>query len=74
MQSITLTVTRCPETGGFVARWDAPDNQGGIATQGDDLGELQDMVADAVKGWFADKGSLPSVRLHFVEDPELAIA
>lgn len=74
MESITFTVTRCAESGGYVARWDAPDNLGGIATQGDSLGELDDMVADAVRGWFADKESLPRVKLHFMEDPELAIA
>jgi hypothetical protein len=74
METITFTVTACEETGGYVAVWDAPDNGGGIATQGDSFSDLHDMVADAVRGWFSDKGYLPRVKLHFVEDPELALA
>ena len=71
---ITLTVTPAEE-GGFVATWDDPRG-GGIATQGEDLRDLQDMVRDAVEGYFQAAGALPprTVRLHFVEDPALAIA
>jgi predicted RNase H-like HicB family nuclease len=46
---ITFTVELCAESGGFVARWDAPAG-GGITTQGDDLADLQSMVSDAVGG------------------------
>ena len=70
---LVFTVTPCPETGGFVARWDDPTG-GGICTQGDTFAELQDMVTDAVRGYF-DGTALPSsVRLHFVQDPVLAVA
>ena len=71
---ITLTVTAAEE-GGFVATWDDPRG-GGIATQGEDLRDLQDMVRDAVEGYFQAAGVVPprTVRLHFVEDPALAIA
>ncbi len=71
---ITLIVTAAEE-GGFVASWDDPVG-GGISTQGDDLAELQDMVRDAVEGYFRASGTPPprNVRLHFVEDPALAIA
>ena len=71
---ITLTVTPAEE-GGFVATWDDPRG-GGIATQGEDLRDLQDMVRDAVGGYFQAAGVVPprTVRLHFVEDPALAIA
>jgi len=73
MNEITFDVQACPETGGFVARWDDPKG-GGITTQGDTLGELHAMIADAVKGYF-DTGQHPrSVRLHFVEDPVMALA
>jgi predicted RNase H-like HicB family nuclease len=68
MSEITFRVRACPESGGFVARWDDPQG-GGITTQGDTLGELLAMIADAVKGYF-DPGRHPRhVRLHFVEDP-----
>ena len=71
---ITLTV-KAAEEGGFVATWDDPRG-GGIATQGDDLRDLQEMVRDAVEGYFRAAGMKPprNVRLHFVEDPALSIA
>ena len=73
MSEIAFLVEACPETGGFVARWDDPKG-GGIVTQGDSLAELHTMIADAVKGYF-DSGQHPRhVRLHFVEDPVLALA
>jgi predicted RNase H-like HicB family nuclease len=72
MNEITFRIEACGETGGFVARWDAPEG-GGITTQGDSLAELHAMIADAVKGYF-DPGQQPRrVRLHFVEDPTLAL-
>ncbi len=73
MNMITFSVTACEETGGYVARWDAPSG-GGITTQGDNLTELNEMIADAVRGWFSDGERPQSVKLHFVEDPELAVA
>jgi predicted RNase H-like HicB family nuclease len=48
---ITFQVESCPETGGYVARWDDPRG-GGITTQGDTLSELLGMVDDAVGGYF----------------------
>ena len=70
---ITFQVEPCTETGGFVASWDDPQG-GGITTQGDDLADLQRMVADAVSGYF-DAGKAPArVRLHFLRDPEFAVA
>lgn len=69
---LVFTVTT-DETGGFVARWDDPLG-GGITTQGDNLAELQEMVRDAVSGYFADREMPGSVRLHFVEDPVVAVA
>lgn len=71
---IVLTVTSAEE-GGFVASWDDLRG-GGITTQGEDLRELQEMVQDAVEGYFRAAGIQPprNVRLHFTEDPSLAIA
>ena len=70
---LVFTVTPCPETGGFVARWDDPTG-GGICTQGDTFAELQDMVTDAVRGYF-EGGAMPDrLRLHFTQDPVLAVA
>ncbi len=73
MDSITFTVVNCPETGGFVARWDDARG-GGISTQGDTMGELETMVRDAVIGYFLEESEAPRIRLHFKEDPELALA
>jgi len=73
MSEITFHIEGCPETGGFVARWDDPKG-GGITTQGDTLAELHAMIADAVKGYFEPGQHPRRVRLHFVEDPVFALA
>lgn len=74
MREITFNVEPCNETGGFVARWDDQPGRGGITTQGDSLAELHEMVADAVTAYF-ESGERPSrVRLHFVQDPFLALS
>jgi len=67
---ITLELTPCEETGGYVARWDDPEG-GGICTQGETFAELDVMVRDAVEGYFADREKPERIRLHFVRDPEL---
>jgi hypothetical protein len=70
---LVFTVTPCPDTGGFVARWDDPAG-GGISTQSDTFAELQDVVTDAVRGYF-DGTTMPDrLRLHFTQDPVLAVA
>ena len=73
MLAITFQVTSCPESGGYVARWDDSAG-GGIATQGDSFAELEAMVRNAVDGYFADTEKPAAVRLHFVEDPVLSVA
>jgi predicted RNase H-like HicB family nuclease len=70
---IVFQVEACLETGGFTACWDAPAGQGGIATQGETLADLQAMIADAVAGYFEPGHAPKHVRLHFVEDPVLAL-
>ncbi len=76
LPEITFTVERDEDSSLFVATWDDPSGHGGITTQGEDLRELQDMVKDAATGYFRAAGvPVPSrVRLHFVADPELALA
>ncbi|HRE84550.1 MAG TPA: hypothetical protein PLN52_26140 [Opitutaceae bacterium] len=69
---LVFRVMPCPDTGGFVARWDDPAG-GGISTQGDTLAELQNMVTDAVQGYFEPKDMPRRVRLHFVQDPVLTV-
>jgi predicted RNase H-like HicB family nuclease len=73
MHALTFEVTMCPETGGYVARWDDPAG-GGIATQGDSFAELDAMVRDAVEGYFVDREKPTTLRLHFAEVPVLALA
>jgi predicted RNase H-like HicB family nuclease len=70
---IRFDVTPCEETSGYVARWDDPQG-GGISTQGENFADLEDMVRDAVEGYFADREKPSVIKLHFVRDPELAIA
>jgi predicted RNase H-like HicB family nuclease len=73
MKEITFTVEACSETGGYVARWDDAPGKGGITTQGDSFAELQAMIADAVNGYFEVSERPNRIRLHFVEDPVLAL-
>jgi predicted RNase H-like HicB family nuclease len=70
---IIFRVEPCAETGGYVARWDAPQG-GGITTQGDSFAELDAMIADAVSGYFEPEQRPKRVRLHFSQDPVLAVA
>lgn len=72
-EEITFTVGTCPETGGFVARWDDPRG-GGITTQGETLGELQAMITDAVSGYFDPSEAPARIKIHFEEDPVLLVA
>jgi predicted RNase H-like HicB family nuclease len=72
MTEIIFKVEACTETGGYVARWDAPRG-GGITTQGDSFAELDTMIADAVEGYFERKDRPKRIRLHFSQDPILAV-
>ena len=71
MKEITLTVERDEGSGSYVASWDAPRGKGGFTTQGRELRELHDNVAEAVACYF-DEGKAPrTIRPHFVQDPVL---
>ena len=76
MEEITFTIERDEAGACFVASWDDPPGKGGIITEGGDLRELQETIRDAATGYFQSAGvPAPSrVRLHFVTDPELALA
>jgi hypothetical protein len=52
---------------------DAPRG-GGITTQRDSFAELEAMSADAVGGYFEPKQRPKRIRLHFSQDPILAVA
>lgn len=73
ISEITFIVVRCAETGGFVARWDAPGG-GGIATQADSFADLDSMISDAVSGYFEEVARPRTVQLHFTEDPVIPVA
>jgi len=73
-EAITFIVEPCGETGGYVARWDDPLGRGGITTQGDSLGDLQTMIADAVSGFFEPGEAPRQVKVHFAKDPVLQMA
>jgi len=70
---IVFDIEPCVTSGGYVARWDAPGG-GGITTQGDSFRELDIMIADAVSGYFEPDQRPRSVRLHFSQDPILAVS
>jgi predicted RNase H-like HicB family nuclease len=72
-KEIVFIVTTCPESGGYVARWDNAPGQGGITTQAESFSELEEMIADAVGGYFEIPERPRQVKLHFAEDPVLAL-
>lgn len=59
---IEFTVEADHESGGYVAFWDDPRG-GGITTQGDDLRELQEMVADAMRCYFDESERPQAIRM-----------
>jgi hypothetical protein len=71
VDEIVFQVEPCDESGFLVACWDAPAGQGGITTQGRDLRELQEQVADAVRCNFESQDIPKKIRFHFVADPVL---
>jgi len=74
MEEITFQVVRDAEPELLVASWDAPDNTGGITTQGEDLSDLQHPLTAAVNAYFDDGESPRRIRIHFVSDPVLVQA
>jgi len=71
MLKIAFKIAPCSETGGFVVRWDDPAG-GGSITQGNGCGVL--VLRDAVEGYFHGAARPERIQLHFIEDPELALA
>ena len=71
VEEITFTVERDDESGWFVASWDAPNQTGGITTQGKDLTELEKNLREAVECHFAGEQLPQRLRLHFLNDAVL---
>ena len=71
MEEIVFQVETDDESGLLIAVWDAGSGLGGITTQGKDLRELQDQVADAVRCHFEPGDTPKRLRFHFVGDPVL---
>jgi len=63
MNEITFEVER-DDSGWLIASWDAPDGKGGIATQGQDLRELQENVKEAVVCHF-EAAAAPASKFHY---------
>jgi predicted RNase H-like HicB family nuclease len=61
------------ETGGFSAHWTEP-GVGGIATQGENLADLEAMVREAVELYFEGRALPSRVVLNFRESPILMFA
>jgi hypothetical protein len=71
MQEITFQAQRDEASGRLVALWDDPGGSGGITTQGEDLGDLQNQLMEAVAVHFEDGEAPRRIRVHFVSDPIL---
>ena len=71
MDEIVFQVEPCEDSGVLIASWDAPEG-GGITTQGKDLRDLQDQIADAVRCHFEPAFVPKRIRYHFVADPVLS--
>jgi len=71
VEEIVFQVEPCEESGVLVASWDAPAGLGGITTQGADLRELQEQVAEAVRCHFEPAALPRKIRFHFIADPVL---
>ncbi len=67
--SITFDVSQ--DGNGFVAKWNAPLNMGGITTQAESLQELIPSIIEAVQCHFDDDEAPQQVQLHFINDPAL---
>ena len=72
VDEIIFQVEPCEDSGFLVAWWDAPGGEGGITTQGKDLRELQEQVADAVRCHFDGERGPKKIRFHFISDPVFA--
>jgi hypothetical protein len=64
MDEITIQIRHDEDSGRMIAWWDSPDDSGGIATQGQDLRDLQQQVAEAVAAYFDDGQAPRRIRLH----------
>jgi len=71
MKELSFEV-RQEDEGGFSASCELPG--GVIATQGETWKELEQMVLDAVQGYFAGRSDKPArVRLHLERDEVIAV-
>jgi predicted RNase H-like HicB family nuclease len=71
-QEIIFTIERDEENGWFTASWDAPNQTGGITTQGKDLAELEKNLREAVECHFEGGQRPRRMRLRFLNDAVLA--
>jgi hypothetical protein len=68
VDEIVFRVEPCEESGVLVASWDAPAGRGGITTQGADLRELQEQVAEALRCHLEPRTVPNEKRFHLVVD------
>jgi hypothetical protein len=67
MEEITFQVQRDDASGRLVAWWDDPGGSGGITTQGEDLGDSQNQLLDAVAVRF-DHSDAPRISCNPLPD------
>jgi hypothetical protein len=66
VDEIIFQLGSCEDSGFLVASWEAPTGKGGITTQGRDLRELQEQVADAVRCHFEPKSVPRKIRFQAI--------
>ena len=74
MESITIAVTTCEETGTLVASWTDPNGLGGLTTQANHLRELEANILEAIKVHFDPEEQPKRAFLHFEQDLLFAAA
>ncbi|MCI0747365.1 MAG: hypothetical protein L0Y58_18320 [Verrucomicrobia subdivision 3 bacterium] len=74
IKEITFTVEPCPKPGDLSPVGMIRSAKAALRRREIPLGELDAMIADAVNGYFEPSERPQRVRLHFLEDPVVALA
>ncbi len=74
MESITIAIINCAETGTLIASWSDSSGLGGLTTQAVHLRELEANILEAIEVHFDPEEQPKRVFLHFEQDLLLAAA
>ena len=71
MESITLAIKTCEETGTLIASWTDPNGLGGLTTQAHHMRELEANILAAIEVHFDPEEQPKRIFLHFEQDHSL---